>query len=114
MMQEQVQDLRDEATEFQRLLEPLADADWDRATLFKSWTINDILQHLYSGDERAVASIANAERYDALSAALNAAREGGVSRGWRRPAGVSVACAGGICGSAIANRAPGSATCWRS
>ena len=79
-MQQQVQDLRDEAKEFQRLLEPLSDADWDRATLFKGWTVNDILQHLYSGDERAAASIDDAEKYDALSAALNAAREGGVSR----------------------------------
>lgn len=79
-MQQQAQDLREEAKEFQRLLEPLTDADWDRATLFKSWTVNDILQHLYSGDERAAASIADAEKYDALTSALNAAREGGVSR----------------------------------
>lgn len=79
-MQEQARDLRAEAQELQTLLEPLADADWDRATLFRSWTINDILQHLYSGDERAVASIDDPGKYDALTAALNAARESGVSR----------------------------------
>ena len=79
-MLRQVQDLRDESQEFRELLEPLSDTDWDRATLFKSWTVNDVLQHLYSGDERAVASIDNPARYDVLTAAMTAAREDGLSR----------------------------------
>ena len=79
-MRKPAQDLRAEAEEFKRLLDPLADADWDRVTLFKNWTINDIVQHLYSGDERAVSSIADPEKYDALSAALQAAQDNGISR----------------------------------
>jgi uncharacterized protein (TIGR03084 family) len=79
-MQNQVRDLRAEGKELVGLLERLTDADWDRATLFKSWTVDDILQHLYSGDERAAASIDDAEKYDALSAALQAARDAGLSR----------------------------------
>jgi uncharacterized protein (TIGR03084 family) len=36
----------------------LKDTDWDRPTLFKQWTVNDIIQHLHDGDLMAAASVA--------------------------------------------------------
>jgi len=79
-MLQQAEDLRAEAHALCRLLEPLVDADWDRATQFKDWTINDIVQHLDSGDERAIASITDPAMFDELVAQSRAARTAGLSR----------------------------------
>ena len=46
-MIEQAIDFRDESAALHRILEPLEEADFDRETLFKDWTINDILGHLH-------------------------------------------------------------------
>lgn len=44
---EQAQDFRRECDALNRLLTPLAEADFARATGFKGWTINQILRHLH-------------------------------------------------------------------
>lgn len=44
---DQPQDFLDESNALAALLEPLADADFDRATQFKSWTIHDVVAHLH-------------------------------------------------------------------
>lgn len=44
---QQAQDFRDESDALYALLSPLSDADFETPTLFKDWTINDILRHLY-------------------------------------------------------------------
>lgn len=44
---QQADDFRAESETLNAVLEPLAEADFDRVTLFKDWTINDVLQHLH-------------------------------------------------------------------
>ena len=46
-MLQQAIDFRDESDALYRLLAPLADADLDKKTLFKDWTINHVLGHLH-------------------------------------------------------------------
>lgn len=46
-MFQQVIDFRDESDALYRLLEPLEEADFDRKTQFKGWSINDVLGHLH-------------------------------------------------------------------
>ena len=53
----QAVDFQAEADELQTLLTTLGASDWARATLFKDWTVNDIVQHLHDGDLMAAASV---------------------------------------------------------
>lgn len=79
-MLQQITDLRDETAEFDRLLASLAESDWGRATLFKSWTIDDIVQHLHMGDQLGLASATDPAAFDALVADIAARRQDGLSR----------------------------------
>jgi uncharacterized protein (TIGR03084 family) len=76
----QAADFRTEADELHRLLVPLTNADWDRATLFKQWTINDIVQHLHDGDLMAAASVSGPENF----ARFRAERQTLLDRGMNR------------------------------
>lgn len=51
-----VADLRAEGDELYQFLLTLEEADWPRATTFKSWTVNDVVAHLYFGDYLGVTS----------------------------------------------------------
>ncbi|MBQ0721538.1 MAG: TIGR03084 family protein [Gammaproteobacteria bacterium] len=51
-----VADLRAEGDELYQFLLSLDESDWSRATTFKSWTINDVVAHLYFGDYLGVTS----------------------------------------------------------
>ena len=42
----QADDLRTEGNELKELVGSLNEADWQRATPFKSWTVNDVIAHL--------------------------------------------------------------------
>ena len=75
----QAVDFRAEADELHALLATLGDADWDRPTLFKGWTVNDIVQHLHSGDLMAAASVAGADPFSQMRADMKARRDGGMS-----------------------------------
>ena len=44
---QQAHDFGEECAALDAALAPLAEADFDRVTLFKDWTINDVLQHLH-------------------------------------------------------------------
>jgi len=77
---QQVVDLRAEADEFDRLLAGLADDDWQRATLFKGWTVDDIVQHLHMGDRMALAAAIDASVFANLRADIQAKRASGLSR----------------------------------
>jgi uncharacterized protein (TIGR03083 family) len=57
----QAVDFQAEADELQTLLATLGASDWERATLFKGWTVNDIVQHLHDGDLMAAASVVGPE-----------------------------------------------------
>jgi uncharacterized protein (TIGR03084 family) len=77
---EQIADLREEAHELYRLLERLADGDWDKVTLFKGWTINDVVQHLHMGDVMATLSATDPAGFAALRADIQVKRDAGLSR----------------------------------
>jgi uncharacterized protein (TIGR03084 family) len=77
---QQIVDLRAEADEFDRLLAGLKDDDWRRATLFKGWTIDDIVQHLHTGDRMGLASATDDAAFTALFGEIQARRATGLSR----------------------------------
>jgi uncharacterized protein (TIGR03084 family) len=79
-MLQQAIDLREEGDALLHLLESLNEADWDRPTLFKAWTVNDIVQHLHDTDLSASASMRDPEEYAALRAGIMARREAGLTR----------------------------------
>jgi uncharacterized protein (TIGR03084 family) len=79
-MRQQAEELRTEGRALLELLRTLAETDWQRPTLFKAWTPDDIIQHLHSGDERGVASISDPEQFDRLVDQMRAMRAPGKSR----------------------------------
>jgi len=73
-------DFQAEADELRGLLATLDDTDWRRATLFKAWTVNDIVQHLHESDLVAAASADGIEPFSRLRTELQALRESQGSR----------------------------------
>lgn len=63
---QQAQDFRDESAALAALVAPLADADFERETLFKSWTINNVLRHLHVWNIAAARSIEGDEAFGAF------------------------------------------------
>jgi uncharacterized protein (TIGR03084 family) len=76
----QAADFRTEADELHKLLVTLSDTDWDRATLFKQWTVNDILQHLHDGDLMAAASVAGPDHFAQFRAERQVLLDRGLNR----------------------------------
>ncbi|WP_216856340.1 TIGR03084 family metal-binding protein [Acidisphaera sp. S103] len=76
----QAEDFRAEANELHTLLATLDENDWQRATLFKAWTVNDIVQHLHDSDLMAAASVAGPEPFTRLRIQIQAARDAGLTR----------------------------------
>ena len=78
-MMQQITDFHDEGLELHGLLETLSDADWDRKTLFKDWTVNDVVLHLHSSDINAATSVRSAAEYEALRRDMQDKRKSGLS-----------------------------------
>lgn len=78
-MLQQIVDLKAEADALYGVLETLVEADWDRPTLFKGWTINDVVSHLHAGDLLAAASVKDADGFTALLTSIRAKRGAGMS-----------------------------------
>ena len=76
----QIADLRAEAAELAGLLATLRADDWRQPTLFKAWTVDDIVRHLHVGDLMALAAATDAAAFAALTADIRAKRETGLSR----------------------------------
>ncbi len=76
----QAVDFQAEADALHGLLTTLKEADWERPTLFKQWTVNDVIQHLHDGDLMAAASVAGRDIYAARRAEIQARRVDGRSR----------------------------------
>jgi len=76
----QAADFRAEAEELFQLLVTLSDADWDRPTLFKQWTVNDIVQHLHDSDLMASASLAGPDHFATFRAERQALLDQGMTR----------------------------------
>lgn len=79
-MLSQATDFRAEAEELRTLLVTLREADWDRPTLFKQWTVNDIVQHLHDSDLMAAASVAGVDAFAAYQAERKALMDSGLTR----------------------------------
>ncbi len=73
MLQEAI-DFRDESTALFDLLEPLTEQEFDTPTLFKQWTLNDILAHLHFFNRLADHSLRDTPRFERIAAELQAAR----------------------------------------
>ena len=76
----QITDFRVEADDLHVLLVTVTDAEWNRATLFKQWTINDIVQHLHDGDLMAAASVDGPDQFAKFRAERQALLDRGMSR----------------------------------
>jgi uncharacterized protein (TIGR03084 family) len=73
---QQAQDFRDECAALAELVAPLRDADFDRETLFKGWTINNILRHLHVWNIAAARSIEGEEAFGAFMRQLMGGERG--------------------------------------
>src|SRR6185369_9536360 len=76
----EITDLTDEADELHSLLKSLDRAEWKRPTLFKAWTVDDIVRHLHMGDRMALASATDPESFRTLVADIRARRAEGLTR----------------------------------
>ena len=56
-MLQEITDFHAEGRELRALLITLSEADWQRKTLFKDWTVNDVVLHLHCSDISAAASV---------------------------------------------------------
>ncbi|MCP5265311.1 MAG: TIGR03084 family protein [Burkholderiaceae bacterium] len=77
-MFEQPADFRDESQALHALLEPLADADYDRPTQFKGWTINEVLTHLHMWNWAADKALTDEAGFLAFVEHVMADRAGGL------------------------------------
>jgi uncharacterized protein (TIGR03084 family) len=78
-MLQQIIDFHEEGGELRELLLTLSDSDWDRKTLFKDWTINDVVLHLHSSDINAATSVRDTDEYEALRRDIQEKRKSGLS-----------------------------------
>lgn len=92
---QQATDFLDESIALTRLLEPLAESDFETSTQFKGWTVNDIIRHLHVWNIAVDLSL----RDEAAFGAFVAAMIDGV-RGGKLPE-FEVTYLGGLCGHAL-------------
>ncbi|MCH9674717.1 MAG: TIGR03084 family protein [Gammaproteobacteria bacterium] len=78
-MLQQAIDLQAEGDELYALLDSLSDSDWSRPTPFKSWSVNEVVSHLHSGDWMAVLSLTDSTEFLHVVALRNEARARGES-----------------------------------
>jgi uncharacterized protein (TIGR03084 family) len=62
-MFQQAQDLREEGAELKSILDDLKAEDWAKQTPFKTWTVNQVVQHLHGSDKMAVLALKDAEGF---------------------------------------------------
>ena len=72
-MLEQVRDLREEGDELYELLKTLDESVWEQPTLFKSWTVQDVVEHLHFSDRLAVLSLKSDEEFLKVAAEMGKA-----------------------------------------
>lgn len=77
-MLQQAIDFRDECDALFTLLNALDEAEWQRKTQFKEWTINDIIAHLHFGDYAAALSLQGNEAFKDFVQRVTASRKQGI------------------------------------
>ncbi|MCP4750918.1 MAG: TIGR03084 family protein [Proteobacteria bacterium] len=60
---QQAYDFRDESEALYQLIEPIKDEDYQRQSLFKDWTINDVLGHLHMWNWAADLSLKDSDGF---------------------------------------------------
>ncbi len=70
MAMQQAQDFLDESEALYTLLQSLDDAAFAQATLFKGWTINNVVRHLHVWNIAADLSLTNPDEFSAMLSAL--------------------------------------------
>ena len=78
-MRSEIVDFVAEVDELAALLEQLPAAAWSIVTQFKSWTINDVVLHLFASDQMGQASLESAEAFTALRSDMLRVRQAGLS-----------------------------------
>jgi len=76
-MMRQAKDFYDECEAIHELLAPLDDADFDSITLFKDWTVNDVMAHLHLFNYMADISLQDEARFQREYGSMKAARDAG-------------------------------------
>ncbi len=74
---QQAQDFCDESMALAELLAPLSDAEFETPTLFKGWTINNILRHLHVWNVAADLALTDEAAFGEFVAAMMAGIRGG-------------------------------------
>jgi uncharacterized protein (TIGR03084 family) len=77
MDMQQAQDFKDESKALATLIAPLSDAQFEMPTLFKGWTINNILRHLYVWNIAADLSLSDEVAFAGFMAAMASGIRGG-------------------------------------
>jgi uncharacterized protein (TIGR03084 family) len=67
-MFQQAADLEQEGVELKDLLERLSPEDWVRQTPFKSWTVDQVVQHLHGADRLATLALCKPAEFAAIKA----------------------------------------------
>lgn len=65
MTMQQAQDFLDESNALNAVLTGLSDDDWNRETLFKGWTLNDVIVHLHYWNQMADLSLVDPDGFTA-------------------------------------------------
>jgi uncharacterized protein (TIGR03084 family) len=73
---QQATDFRDESVALAELVAPLSEADFERETLFKRWTIDNVLRHLHIWNIAAARSIEGEEAFSAFLKVLMGGERG--------------------------------------
>ena len=73
---QQAQDFYDESLALNALLEPLSESEFESATLFKGWTINNIVRHLHVWNIAADLSIMDEAAFTEFLAANGRRHQG--------------------------------------
>ncbi|MGL5837215.1 MAG: TIGR03084 family metal-binding protein [Sphingorhabdus sp.] len=73
---QQAQDFYDESAALAELIAPLSETDLKRETLFKCWTINEILRHLHVWNIAAACSIEGEEAFGRFMQQLTRGKSG--------------------------------------
>lgn len=76
---QQAHDFLNESLALAEVLEPLSDADFGRKTLFKGWTIEDVVGHLYMFNHAANLTLKSSDDFAAFFAPIGAQMTTGMS-----------------------------------
>ena len=74
-MLKEAYDFRDVSEALYELITPLGEKDYDRATLFRDWTVNDVMQHLHFFNYVADLTLSDEEEFKRVYGKLKGLQE---------------------------------------